>query len=68
MISMFDLNMEMFNKTKAQLASAILGAVQQHTLDDEFDITIPKNLRMPEKYHYIVDWYKNQKIKVTNCH
>lgn len=63
MISMFDLNMEMFNKTKAQLASAILGAVQQHTLDDEFDITIPKNLRMPEKYQYIVDWYKKPENK-----
>lgn len=63
MISMFDLNMEMFNKTKAQLASTILGAVQQHTLDDEFDITIPKNLRMPEKYQYIVDWYNKPENK-----
>lgn len=63
MISMFDLNMEMFNKTKAQLASAILGAVQQHTLDDEFDITIPNNLRMPEKYQYIVEWYKKPENK-----
>lgn len=57
MIEMFDLDMSMFNKTKAQLASTILGAVQQHTLDDEFDITIPANLRMPEKYQYIIDWY-----------
>ncbi|WMC92309.1 hypothetical protein [Kineothrix sp. MB12-C1] len=63
MISMFDLDMEMFNKTKAQLASTILGAVQQHTLDDEFDITIPANLRMPEKYQYIVDWYKKPENK-----
>ncbi len=57
MISMFNLEMEMFNKTKAQLASTILGAVEQHTLDDEFEITIPANLKMPEKYQYIVDWY-----------
>lgn len=57
MISMFNLDMEMFNKTKAQLAATILGAIEQHTLDDEFEITIPANLRMPEKYQYIVDWY-----------
>ena len=57
MISMFNLDAEMFNKTKAQLASHILGAVQQHTLDDEFEITIPKNLNMPDKYSYIIDWY-----------
>lgn len=63
MISMFDLNMEMFNKTKAQLASTILGAVQQHTLDDEFEITIPKNLRMPSKYQYIIDWYNRPENK-----
>lgn len=63
MISMFDLDMEMFNKTKAQLASTILGAVQQHTLDDEFEITIPKNLRMPSKYQYIVDWYNRPENK-----
>jgi hypothetical protein len=57
MISMFNLDMEMFNKTKAQLAATILGAIEQHTIDDEFEITIPSNLRMPEKYQYIVDWY-----------
>lgn len=63
MVEMFNLEKEMFNKTKAQLASKILGAVQQSTIDDEFDITIPKNLRMPEKYQYIVDWYKKPENK-----
>lgn len=63
MISMFDLDMGMFNKTKAQLAATILGAVQQHTLDDEFEITIPDNLQMPQKYQYIIDWYKKPENK-----
>ncbi|WP_395546838.1 MULTISPECIES: hypothetical protein [unclassified Lacrimispora] len=63
MISMFELDMEMFNKTKAQLAASILGAVDQHTLDDEFDITIPKNLKMPGKYQYIIDWYNKPENK-----
>ncbi|MEG0898322.1 MAG: hypothetical protein RSF40_01250 [Oscillospiraceae bacterium] len=59
MIEMFNLSADKFNKTKAQLASHILGAVQQHTLDDEFEITIPPKLQMPERYQYIIDWYKN---------
>lgn len=59
MVTMFDLDMKMFNKTKAQLSSHILGAVQQHTQDDEFEITIPSNLRMPSKYQYIIDWFKS---------
>lgn len=58
-IKMFDLDMSLFNKTKAQLASYVLGAVSQHTLNDEFEITIPANLNMPINYQYIIDWYKN---------
>lgn len=58
-IEMFNLDMKMFNKTKAQLSAHILGAVQNHTMDDEFEITIPRNLRMPSKYQYIIDWFKN---------
>lgn len=58
LIEMFDLNMSMFNKTKAQLSANVLGAINQHTLDDEFEITIPKNLKMPRKYQYIIDWFK----------
>ena len=63
MIEMFNLDMEMFNRTKAQLASTILGAVQQHTLDDEMDISMPSNLKMPEKYKYIIDWYNKPENK-----
>jgi hypothetical protein len=63
MIEMFNLKPEMFAKTKAQLSAAILGAVQQPTLDDEFEITFPKYLKMPEKYQYIMDWYKDEKNK-----
>ncbi|MBU5331716.1 hypothetical protein KQI61_05865 [Anaerocolumna aminovalerica] len=59
MVDMFELDMEMFNKTKAQLSAKILGAVDNHTIDDEFEITIPSNLRMPQKYKYIIDWFKN---------
>lgn len=59
LIEMFDMDMVMFNKTKAQLSAEILGAVQNHTIDDEFEINIPKNLDMPSKYQYIVDWFKN---------
>lgn len=59
MIEMFNLEPEMFNKTKAQLSAHILGAVKNHTLDDEFEITVPNKLRMPQKYQYIVDWFNN---------
>ena len=58
-IEAFELPMNMFNKTKAQLSAHILGAVKQHTFDDEFEITIPDTLVLSDKYQYIVDWYKN---------
>jgi|GEM_PF-192016 len=59
MIEMFNLDMSKLNKTKAQLAATVLGAVKQNTIDDEFEINIPKNLKMPTKYNYIVEWFKN---------
>lgn len=59
MIEMFDLDMSYLNKTKAQLSATVLGAIKQHTFDDEFEITIPKNLRMPSEGQYIIDWFKN---------
>lgn len=58
-INMFDLDMDKFNLTKAQLAAHVLGAEKQHTLDDEFEFTVPPNLDMPDKYQHIVDWYFN---------
>jgi len=59
MIDMFDLEMKQLNKTKAQLAATVLGAVKQKTIDDEFEINIPSNLRMPSNYQYVVDWFKS---------
>lgn len=49
----------MFNKTKAQLSAHILGAVKQHTMDDEFEFTIPPTLKLGKKYQFVVDWFKN---------
>lgn len=63
LVKMYDLEMTMFNKTKAQLSAHILGAVAQHTIDDEFEITIPSNLRMPDKYKYIIDWFNSPENK-----
>lgn len=57
MIDMFELDMSALNNTKASLSNDILGAVKQHSLDDEFDITIPERLSIQDKYKYIVDWY-----------
>ena len=57
-IKMFNLDMSLINTTKAQIASYVLGAVPQHTLNDEFEITIPDKLNMPINYDYIVDWFK----------
>ena len=59
MIDMFDMDSKMFNKTKAQLSAHVLGAVRNRALDDEFEITIPKNLHMPKEYGYIIDWFNN---------
>lgn len=59
LIEAFDLPFEMFNKTKAQLSAHILGAVKQHTMDDEFEFTIPPTLKLGKKYQFVVDWFKN---------
>ena len=60
MVDMFDLDpSDALTRTKASLACDTLGSIQQHTLDDEFEMTIPERLNMPDKYKYIIDWYKN---------
>lgn len=61
LIDAFNLPFEMFNMTKAQLSANILGAVKQHTMDDEFEFSIPNTLVLGEKYQFIVDWFKNPK-------
>lgn len=58
LIETFELGMEMFNKTKAQLSAHILGTVKQESIDDEFDFEFPKTLIL-DKYKYIKDWYEN---------
>lgn len=58
LIETFNLGMDMFNKTKAQLSAHILGTVKQESIDDEFSFEFPKTLRL-NKYKYIEDWYKN---------
>ena len=59
MIEAFDLPMEMFNKTKAQLAATVLEAKRGKDRADEFNLSFPDTLRISKKYQYIVDWYKN---------
>lgn len=59
MLEMFELDQQMFNKTKAQLAAHILGAVPQHSMDDEFEYSFPETLVLSKRYEHIVEWYKN---------
>lgn len=58
LIDTFELDMQMFNKTKAQISANILGGVKQSRVDDEFDYKIPDTLNLG-KYEYILDWYMN---------
>lgn len=58
LIEAFDLDMKMFNKTKAQLSAHIIEAIKQHSIDDEFNFSFPDTLKL-SKYKYVYDWYKN---------
>lgn len=62
-IELYGLDMSYFTKTKVQLAVSpkILNAVDQHTLDDEFDIRLPETIRLSDKYKFIPEWYMNPK-------
>lgn len=60
-IELYGLDMSYFTKTKVQLASKILNAVSQHTLDDEFDIRLPETIQLSDKYKFIPEWYLNPK-------
>ena len=62
LIETFELDMSMFNKTKAQLSAHILQGVKQSRIDDEFDYIIQPNLKL-DKYKHIVDWYLNPRNK-----
>jgi DNA polymerase elongation subunit (family B) len=56
LIEMFDLGMEYFNKTKAQLTAAILEAKRFNNPNDEFDFIYPTPLRL-EKYKHVKEWF-----------
>ena len=60
-IELYGLDMSYFTKTKVQLASKILNAINQHTLDDEFDICLPETIQLSDKYKFIPEWYMNPK-------
>lgn len=60
LIDMFDLDMALFNKTKAQLSAFILGAEKHPDRDDEFDFIFPKTIKL-DKYNYIKEWYEDPK-------
>ena len=59
LVDMYNLPMTMINKSKASLTNDILGAVRSHTLDDEFELQIPKESNLQDKYKYIEEWFKN---------
>lgn len=59
LIEAFELPLEDFNRTKAQLVAKILKAEKQEH-DDEFDIIYPDTLIL-DKYKYVLDWFKNPK-------
>ncbi|MBL4951070.1 hypothetical protein JK635_02295 [Neobacillus sp. YIM B02564] len=58
LIEMFNLDMSLFNKTKAQLSAHILGAEKHENRGDEFDFIFPEVIRL-DKYKYIKEWYEN---------
>lgn len=62
-IELYGLDMSYFTKTKVQLAVSpkILNAVDQHTLDDEFDIRLPETIQLSDKYKFVPEWYMNPK-------
>lgn len=60
-IELYGLDMSYFTKTKVQLASKILNAVEQHTMDDEFSIRLPETIQLSDKYKFIPEWYMNPK-------
>lgn len=70
LIDAFELDMSLFNKTKAQLSAIILGAIKRQW-DDEFDFRFP-NTAILGKYQFVKEWFENpynQRYKTyTNKH
>lgn len=59
LIDYFNLSMDNFNKTKAQLSATILQGVRQERIDDEFDFKLPDHVLQLDKYKFVYDWYMN---------
>jgi len=75
LVKTFNLPLNYLAKSKAQLSSIILNANRVHGRDDEFDLIIPKTLRL-NKYKCVIDWYMNSEnrdykksldITIQNC-
>ena len=60
-IDLYNLALKYISKTKVQLASHVLGAVEQHTLNDEFSIKFPPVLRLKEENKHVLRWFENPK-------
>ena len=57
LLEMFGLPLSDVSKTKVQLSAKILEA-KKRDYNDEFDISIPTNLRI-KKYKEVVEWYED---------
>lgn len=64
LVKMFNLPKRELSRTKAQLSATVLGARRQNSRYDDFDFSIPDNLKI-EKYSHIVDWFRDSKTKKT---
>jgi hypothetical protein len=62
LIEMFNLGMDKFNKTKAQLSAFILGAERQEDRNDEFEFRFPNTIKL-NKYKEVFDWYNDPKTR-----
>jgi DNA polymerase len=63
LINEYNLPREYFNKTGVQLTSIILGAVQQHTIPDEFDIEFPSTLKLNAQNRKLLEFYQKPENK-----
>lgn len=63
-IDTFNLPIEYFRYTKAQLASHVLECVKQKH-NDEWDIPICDCVKL-NKYQYVLDWFKEEVIRKQN--
>lgn len=59
LVNTFKLPLTYLSKSDAQLSAIILGANRVHNRNDEFDLIIPKTLKL-DKYKHILDWYLNE--------